>query len=106
MASRSKYSEVVQAGMAVLDANMPGWECRIDPETLNLASCQLCVLGQVYGEYSAGKREVGIEDGDNYGFSTRDDSSREYGFLTRTWLRVIKKRLTAKLNKITKRGVK
>ncbi len=106
---KGKYSDVVEEGMKVLDKNMPGWECRIDPALLDLASCQLCVLGQIYGDYAIGKREVGIgPDGTDHGFSLKEDADkpREYMFLTKTWLRVIKRRLLNKLDLIACRGVK
>lgn len=104
--NRSKYSEQVQAGMAVLDKQKPGWECMIDPDTLDLDSCQLCLLGQIYGSYWDGKRHLGIADGAICGFSVTDSTlnlSREYKFLTKTWLRVLQVRLNAKLAKIARR---
>lgn len=104
---RTKYSDVVQAGIEVLDAKVPGWECQLDPDTLDLASCQLCVLGQIYGDYFVGKRALELLDGDAHGFTVKDATGidREYGFLTRTWLKVLRKRLQNKIDRITGRGV-
>ncbi len=103
--SKGKYSEVVQAGMELLDENVPGWECRIDPEVLDLASCQFCVLGQIYGEYTQGTRELHLVKGNPYGFDTPGGEGAEkyYSLLTRAWLRVLRKRLSTKLSKISKR---
>jgi len=98
--SRSKYSEVVQAGMDILDENVPGWESRINPETLNLESCNFCVLGQIYGGYDVGKRALGVQNTDACGFEVESGDSRHYALLTRAWLRVIQKRFTSKLSQI------
>ena len=99
--SRGKYSAVAQAGMEILDEYKPGWEGLIDPETLNLESCSFCVLGQVYGDYDAGKVELNLHKGNEHGFDVGKGDSRHYSLLTRAWLRVISKRLTSKLNKIS-----
>jgi len=101
--SRSKYNEVVQAGMQVLDEKVPGWESRIDPETLDLASCQFCILGQIYGDYGVGRRALDLYSDYAHGFDVDGGVDRYYPLLTRAWLRVIGKRLTSKLNKISKR---
>lgn len=39
----------VARGAALLDEVKPGWALAVDPDTLNLADCTLCVLGQLYG---------------------------------------------------------
>lgn len=101
--SRSRFSEAVQAGMEILDENTPGWESRIDPEILNLGSCQFCILGQIYGDYNKGKHELRIDDGPDFGFDAEGGSDRHYALLTHAWLRVIKKRLTSRLSRIVKR---
>jgi len=106
---RGKYGEVVQAGMDVLDKKVPGWECRIDPDTLDLASCQRCILGQIYGDYVDGRRTLELTDTVHHGFTLSalvgGQRKREWEFLTKTWLRVLRKRLSTKIDKITKRGV-
>lgn len=45
-------AKAVAAGMVWLDENAPGWRDKIDIEALDVADCQLCVLGQIYGDYS------------------------------------------------------
>lgn len=100
---KGKYSAVIEAGMQVLDAKVPGWECKIDPDVLELNSCQLCVLGQVYGDYLDGKRQLGIEDGTPYGFSLNSSKTNEYRFLTRAWLRLLRTRVQSKLTRYTRR---
>jgi hypothetical protein len=44
----------VCAAAAMLDRVKPGWRDRIDPATLDLRSNELCVLGQLYGDYRRG----------------------------------------------------
>lgn len=46
-----RVPERVQAGATWLDANVPDWLDRINPATLDLASCITCVLGQLFGNY-------------------------------------------------------
>jgi hypothetical protein len=43
----------VAQGAAFLDRVRPGWEHTIDVDTLAMRRCSRCVLGQVYGDYSA-----------------------------------------------------
>lgn len=38
----------VQRGARWLTENFPGWQDRIDPDTLNLASAEMCICGQVF----------------------------------------------------------
>lgn len=47
--------ERVARGAAWLDEQKPGWEDLIDFDTLDLSSCSLCVVGQVFacGPYEA-----------------------------------------------------
>jgi hypothetical protein len=39
----------VNRGMALLDAQYPGWDAKVDVDTLALGSCANCVLGQLVG---------------------------------------------------------
>lgn len=39
---------------ARLDRLYPGWADRVDPNTLHMPSCELCILGQVYGDFENG----------------------------------------------------
>lgn len=49
--------ERVEKGAGFLDRHYPGWWQHIDLGTLEIASCERCVLGQVYGQ--AGDAERG-----------------------------------------------
>lgn len=108
-----------KAGAILLDLLQPGWAERINVQRLRLEDCQACVLGQLYGGYSAGlekvfamrvrpreqapdlsfnawcnERDAAGADG---GFcipvgSGREQYDRLYGNLTKAWVREIEKR--------------
>src|SRR5262245_11201765 len=48
--------ELVQRGIDLLDENWPdeNWRDGIDLDTLDIAECDKCVLGQLTGEYCKG----------------------------------------------------
>jgi hypothetical protein len=45
-------------GAELLDRRIPGWERRVDPRSLHMTDMHRCVLGQVYGGYAEGVREL------------------------------------------------
>lgn len=49
-------------GAALLDATRPGWDTRINLTRLNIASPWNCVLGQEYGHYQDGTRQLSLDD--------------------------------------------
>lgn len=52
----------VRRGIALLDQAGPeGWRGMITLEFLSTANLRRCVLGQVYGEYSDGAYELGLD---------------------------------------------
>ena len=55
----------VKRGARWLDENFPGWESRINPETLSLSDGQQCICGQVFRE------EVSTEEF-GYNFAERN----------------------------------
>ncbi len=63
----------VQRGCALLDAKVPGWRERIDLEKFDLLVSCHCVLGQLYGEYSEGRKQMFAWD------SCREDAVK-HGF--------------------------
>jgi hypothetical protein len=113
--------EAVARGVALLDEHMPGWELKIDVGTLDMGDCDVCVLGQLVGEYTEGLHQLGIydrwfapEEGvvtalyseeagyfeeavpacTWYGFEGAwSHLERNYAALEQEWARVIKKRL-------------
>ena len=62
----------VRAGMQFLDRVEPGWRSRVNPETLDLARCDRCVLGQLYGSYGQGtsRHALTLAEVIDYGFQT------------------------------------
>lgn len=50
--SKLTIEQRVAAGAAWLDENRPDWLGRIFLESLDVSSCTLCVLGQVYGDWT------------------------------------------------------
>lgn len=61
-------------GAELLDEVRPGWAIEIDLTTLDMASADYCVLGQLYGEYDDGLFELeltGNEQSEN-GFNSPD----------------------------------
>jgi hypothetical protein len=45
----------------LLDRHLPGWEWEVDLATLEMRTPYRCVLGQLFGSYTHGKRALGIE---------------------------------------------
>jgi hypothetical protein len=89
--------ERVKAGAALLDREEPGWEQRINLETLNLEESCCCVLGQLFQGYSTGvaRLDLDLEAEFSLGFYRFDPASdREYSWdsLTRAWKALIRER--------------
>lgn len=87
----------VNRGTALLDQHEPGWADHINTALLDLWGCDVCVLGQLYGGYKQGIRELfnaslqdeaGIEQAKAHGFDTHD-TSESYDALTYAWLHAI-----------------
>lgn len=93
--------EEVKAGMALLDEKAPGWRDKIHPQQLNMSFCFTCILGQVFGEYHHGLKQLGIAESDEVevneeideqakqlGFQSKVRGSngwRDYDYLTQAW---------------------
>ena len=69
--------EAVRRGMEVLDTKQPGWEERIDLDTLEVESIDDCILCQVLGiGFTQGARKLlGVK-----AMSMVSDSTYQYGF--------------------------
>lgn len=105
MSKRGKFNfaERVRAGAALLDARKPGWDSKIKADRLALEDGSACVLGQVYGDYSDGYRELFALEENSYnpeiektsealGFVLTGTASRQYRRLTQAWKRFLSKR--------------
>lgn len=78
------YTSKVTSGIQLLNAHFgnENWKKDIDLDTLDLGSCGVCVLGQLFGDYSEGLDELGIGGGYAYGFDVSTGSFRD---LTAAW---------------------
>ena len=50
----------VERGAEHLDLDFPGWEDRIDTETLDLTGGRECILGQLFGGFRDGLDTLGL----------------------------------------------
>lgn len=50
----------VDLGAALLDEKVPGWRTKVDLDIFELRSTEDCILGQVFGDYGVGTRELGL----------------------------------------------
>jgi hypothetical protein len=86
----------VQLGAELLDHVSPGWEEEIDLDSLDLASCTRCILGQLFGIFDIGDLELAeclgvVEDEldlDFFGFSV-NGLPDDYADLTEDWRTLI-----------------
>ena len=100
----------VAAGAALLDERKPGWWQQVETVQLETQSSSCCVLGQVFGRYSAGRRALGssslmgMDDHETVarGFAVTGDEgpvwkpeTAEYALLDAEWKRVISERQAA-----------
>ncbi|MGH9316350.1 MAG: hypothetical protein ACRD1P_04510 [Thermoanaerobaculia bacterium] len=53
--------DCVRRGAAYLDEHRPGWEKRVDLDTLDMSSPRHCVLGQAYAEEGAALGMTGFD---------------------------------------------
>ncbi len=91
----------VERGIQLLDKRNPGWREKFNPDTLNLASMFHCTLGQVYGWWGDGMKELGLIglEAIRHGFllepvltrgeQARERQHREYQQLTETWKQLV-----------------
>jgi hypothetical protein len=92
--------ERVRRGANYLDEVDPGWDARLDPETLELSDGTCCVLGQLHGDFRLGLGRSALFDLSSapraslspvrLGFLCRQDvpealQARDYAYLNRAW---------------------
>ena len=106
----------IQRGKLLLDAKCPNWRDRVDPNTLDMANTDKCLVTQVFGNYRKGLVELGLafkwivsDDGDgpiqwdgyqvaDHGFTTvaSKDISKDMKELTLQWKEELNKQGPAK----------
>lgn len=77
----------IKAGMDLLDEEFPGWREIINPEQLDMGDCHQCILGQLFGEYFTGKREMGLTgtEPEEFGFEDWVGGNDRYQWITAAW---------------------
>lgn len=83
------FATQINAGIKLLDSTTPGWREKIDLDQLDLGSCSVCVLGQVFGDYDEGIDQLGVS-GYDYGFNTMSNMPA----LTAAWKEALGKNNT------------
>lgn len=78
------------AGVAFLNVVKPNWLKKIKLDKLDLHHPNVCVIGEVTGNYGEGISKMGIDDeqAEVLGFYSSDEE--EYPTLTKTWKKVLK----------------
>ena len=91
--------EQVKAGANWLDQVHPGWDEKVNLETLDINSCKDCVIGQLLGNYCGNSKlhVTVIESGSQLGFCTPsieadDEDGEAMTALTLTWKELIEAR--------------
>ena len=74
----------VSRGAQLLDSLKPGWREMV--QDLQMASNKRCVLGQLFGGFTAGLENLGVEGATDYGFDIPVPAEYGYGELTFGWL--------------------
>lgn len=87
---RQALHDRVQEGKKLLDELEPDWRFLIDEDLLDMADCELCILGQLYGSFTDGVNHLGIVAGHLYGFDIppmlpRDTANASYELLQQLW---------------------
>lgn len=64
------FEDRVLKGIQLLDTKIPGWRELVDFDKLDLLNANMCILGQVYGDFGQGVYELEIPwvEVSNYGF--------------------------------------
>jgi hypothetical protein len=80
----------VKKGVYLLDEQFPEWRQKIDLDSLELSSGHCCVLGQLYGYYSWGQRQLGLDNPSMFGFEVPSENveyqrSLAYDALNELW---------------------
>jgi hypothetical protein len=95
-------AERVARGAALLDEKRPEWAAKVVPGRLRMGSFCDCVLGQVYGDYVDGIRQIMNDEFSSdesrerrisHGFTLRSaDRTRSWNELRAAWLAEIESR--------------
>lgn len=95
----STYRSRVAAGMRLLDKRMPGWEKKINLQTLDIRSYRNCIIAQIFGDYVPEKLfgKDNIKQRISHGTTWGSNDNIDLAKLTAVWKRAIAKRLAQKI---------
>jgi len=79
----------VERGAELLDARVPGWRERVNPDTLDLAQDCNCVIGQTFGDYDDGLELLGLDSRDARRLGFYVSGRQTWHNLTAAWRRVL-----------------
>lgn len=98
--------ECVMNGVELLDRRFPNWEDLIDPDSLEIDSCDNCIIGQLFGDYTTGldTLRIGQLKACTLGFNVDtsfdvvlDPNLYDYLVLKNHWQKIIAERLSPPL---------
>lgn len=79
----TSIDERVARGIALLDAQEPGWREKVNADYLDMGTCHNCIFGQVYGNVIIGLCKTGLaDDGPKFIADEEDDPGFQHGILT------------------------
>lgn len=85
--------DCVARGARLLDDHRPGWRESVDAARLDVSDFHSCVLGQLYGSFSAGLTQLGLRlDGariEEHGFDVLLGDTGRYPAVQGAWERVL-----------------
>ena len=97
----SDTAEIVAArGAQWMDANVPGWEKKVDIDCLTMGSPKFCVIGQQHDPYHdhdytnfVDKHGLGYTEQVELGFEVTEYCNYDYLDLRKAWIEEIRKRI-------------
>jgi hypothetical protein len=93
------YEKEIDAGVTLLDRDIPDWATRINLDTFDMKALDGCVLCQLFGGYTKGLDKLGIPlytvDDAKCGFDLPQAliNDKEYKLLTEEWTKRVRDRL-------------
>jgi len=88
-----KLKDRVRAGIAFLNVVRPGWFRKINTNKLDLSNANVCILGQIEGDFFSGKMIHNLDQSltVNMGFEADFPVTDRYPLLTKFWKREVLK---------------
>lgn len=102
---KDSLADRVRRGAKLLDRQSPGWEFRITPGLIAMESCDMCILGQLFGHYVEGYERLRMSlpstflfSASAHGFTIPDEDQTEgcwvvFRELANAWREEIRSRI-------------